>query len=551
MFRIAITGDLPCEGGMHQKMREILDKVCSYLHLENLDQKDRQVWLLLSPIYTERSWEMWAAGTGLPIKCFTAPGLEEWEARQTLCLHTKQRDFIGDRICADADLMLAVWDESSEAMNGAVLEILRMARRKDLPCIWVSSRTKKTFWPEETFYMPFSVDKLQNLCKEKTVPQLDPSLKELTEKDRRIPFLGIGMRLQAAYLKKYKAAPPAVPPAEDQMLKESYDMPGFFREQEPLRKKMLEKFKLFDQAAIRLNKKYLGVIYWQAILPFIITGFLALGFYSEDILGVLFIPRNVLMVLSGAGFLMNAFLNLYKYRLDKSRTARRWQTSFVQYRGVAELLRVLIHSIPFGVNLDLRKLCAEDPAVFRTVRETAWDDRPGTVHSGRESAQEILLHLKEMVEDQLSYHELSVKRFSGIVKTLNKWASAIFYTGFFFVVARAIFKFVTILHPLPENLLGNVQFNVFAGTGTNMLAMLLPAWAAYFSTKLSQCNYKYDLDNHRHMVSSLRRISDQISMIEENFPEVPLEYVSALGESVAQAMLGEDTAMWMRLHRRT
>lgn len=550
MFRIAIAGDLPSEGGMHQEMREIYDQICSNLHLENHDKKDRQIWFLVSPIYTESSWEMWTARTGFPIKCFTSPEMEKWEARQTLCLHTKQRHFIGERICADADLLLAVWDESSEAMNGAVLEILRMARRKALPCIWVSSRTKKIFWPEETLYLPFSVDKLQNLCKEKMVPLLDPSLEKMKGKDRKIPFLGIGMRLQAAYLKKYKAAPPAVPPAEDQMLKESYEMPGFFREQEPLRKKMLEKFKLFDQAAIRLNKKYLGVIYWQAILPFIITGFLALGFYSEDVLGALFIPKNVLIAFSGAGFLMNACLTLYKYRLDRSRTARRWQTTFVQYRGVAELLRVLIHFIPFGINLDLRKLCSEDPAVFRTVRETAWDDRQGTVHAGRESAQEILLLLKEMVEDQLSYHELSVKRFSGIVKKLDKWAKVVFYTGLAFVVARGFLKLFIIIHPLSHEYIGNVPFNVFAGTSANMLAMILPAWAAYFSTKLSQCNYKYDLENHRHMVTSLRQISDQISMIEENFLEVPLEYVSALGESVAQTMLGEDTVKWMSWHRR-
>ena len=82
-----------------------------------------------------------------------------------------------------------------------------------------------------------------------------------------------------------------------------------------------------------------------------------------------------------------------------------------------------------------------------------------------------------------------------------------------------------------------------------MLAMLLPAWAAYFSSKLSQCNYRYNLDNHRHMIKALEQIREQIRVVEESFTDVPLEYVGALGNSVAQLMLSEDTSMWMRLYQ--
>ena len=51
------------------------------------------------------------------------------------------------------------------------------------------------------------------------------------------------------------------------------------------------------------------------------------------------------------------------------------------------------------------------------------------------------------------------------------------------------------------------------------------------------------------MIKALEQIREQIRVVEESFTDVPLEYVGALGNSVAQLMLSEDTSMWMRLYR--
>ena len=77
------------------------------------------------------------------------------------------------------------------------------------------------------------------------------------------------------------------------MLRKDYRMPESFRDREPLRDKLLEQFSAFDQSAVLLNRQYQGALYWQAILPFIITLFLALGFYPEDILGALPVPDDL------------------------------------------------------------------------------------------------------------------------------------------------------------------------------------------------------------------------------------------------------------------
>ena len=543
MFRIAMAGVCPANTQFQQTLRDLLTQIIRSVQASH---KNADIFFVESPYYTDPSMLELISETGFPVKSITSPALDIPGSDQMLCLHTNHPDFIGENLCADVDMVIAAWDESPDAMDGAILDLLRMARRRKLPCIWVSERTGKVFWPEETLFMPFSEDKLDRYLQTAAVPVLDPASHDY---GKEIPFLGIGMRLQSVFLKKYKAAASKVNPVEDYMLRPDYRLPDAYRNKEPLRKRIIEQFSIFDQAAIALNNKYQAVVYWQAILPFIITCFLAVGFYTETIFGAMSIQSTLLKVLAGIGFLMNAYLNLYKYRLDRSKTVRHWRTTFAEYRGTAELLRVLAHFIPFGLSLDLLYLCGDDPAVYRTVREIISDTEPGRTEVGQNTAKEILLHLKEMVDDQLSYHKVSEQRYAGVVRSLSKWSQYTFFVGFIFVFLRAVFNFVTILHPVSSAALGYTTIRTFSSTFANMLAMLLPAWAAYFSSKLSQCNYRYNLDNHRHMIKALEQIREQIHVVEESFTDVPLEYVGALGNSVAQLMLSEDTSMWMRLYQ--
>ena len=413
MFRIAMAGVCPANTQFQQTLRDLLTQIIRSVQASH---KNADIFFVESPYYTDPSMLELISETGFPVKSITSPALDIPGSDQMLCLHTNHPDFIGENLCADVDMVIAAWDESPDAMDGAILDLLRMARRRKLPCIWVSERTGKVFWPEETLFMPFSEDKLDRYLQTAAVPVLDPASHDYGKK---IPFLGIGMRLQSVFLKKYKAAASKVNPVEDYMLRPDYRLPDAYRNKEPLRKRIIEQFSIFDQAAIALNNKYQAVVYWQAILPFIITCFLAVGFYTETIFGAMSIQSTLLKVLAGIGFLMNAYLNLYKYRLDRSKTVRHWRTTFAEYRGTAELLRVLAHFIPFGLSLDLLYLCGDDPAVYRTVREIISDTEPGRTEVGQNTAKEILLHLKEMVDDQLSYHKVSEQRYAGVVRSYD------------------------------------------------------------------------------------------------------------------------------------
>ena len=79
----------------------------------------------------------------------------------------------------------------------------------------------------------------------------------------------------------------------------------------------------------------------------------------------------------------------------------------------------------------------------------------------------------------------------------------------------------------------------------NMLALLVPAWAGYFSTKAQQNNFRFNLDNHRHMLPKLRGIKGRVENALKQ-EDVPLEVLNIMIGELAELMLLEDTIGWQQ-----
>ena len=183
MFRIAMAGVCPANTQFQQTLRDLLTQIIRSVQASH---KNADIFFVESPYYTDPSMLELISETGFPVKSITSPALDIPGSDQMLCLHTNHPDFIGENLCADVDMVIAAWDESPDAMDGAILDLLRMARRRKLPCIWVSERTGKVFWPEETLFMPFSEDKLDRYLQTAAVPVLDPASHDY---GKEIPFL--------------------------------------------------------------------------------------------------------------------------------------------------------------------------------------------------------------------------------------------------------------------------------------------------------------------------------------------------------------------------
>ena len=83
-------------------------------------------------------------------------------------------------------------------------------------------------------------------------------------------------------------------------------------------------------------------------------------------------------VVAGVGFLIHGILNLYVYILSRSETIKGWHQGFLHDRYIAEILRVLIHFEPYGINLNLRKLCGDNQRIYTTVMRMTGKSESGT-----------------------------------------------------------------------------------------------------------------------------------------------------------------------------
>lgn len=335
-----------------------------------------------------------------------------------------------------------------------------------------------------------------------------------------------------------------------------------------MRVKLLGCFERFDSAAIKWNERYQAVLYERSILPLITTAFLAVGFYAETLIGtvsktlfanaatVASVMGIVAALLAGAGFLVHAGLNLYVFRRSKSKKIDGWQKNFVNNRYLAEVMRVLIHFAPYGMAPDVRRLCDVNPALRSWLMHVADEEEPEYVDLDKETIKEILLHADEMLEDQISYHKASGERFKGIVSSLEKWGKAIFYVGFGMVVARGALQFLIVLANQIYtntavlnaanimNFLGSDYYSIIR-SAMNMLALMLPAWAGYFTTKIQQNNFRYNLDSHRQAAQRLDVIHTRINRIMKQ-DSLNMEMFQVLMDDITEAMLAEDMVSWKK-----
>ena len=550
MMIIAVTGNLPDKKDIHRRLDEYIGQIKAYMTPDNAEPQLRYA---VSPPYTSYGWLEWLNQSGTPVSCYENAADSRWDGvlDKRILIEDPLRDTLGETLCERADLLLAVWNEDVDEMDGAAWELLRIAVRTHTPCLWISSRTGKAYWPDRTGFEPYRPEKLRALCEVTASAGLNAEISE----EKPFPMLSVGRFFYKRYLRRYKASAKKINAKEDVILREDYALEGRFAAAEPCRRALLNKYLEFDRAAIEQNERYHSALYWRSILPLITSLIVAVGFYGTSVLAA--IPIFSLQtwgIIAGFGFLFHGLLNLYVFLLSKSRSVKRSQDQMLNNRRVAEMLRVLIHFVPFGIRLDLRKLCAGDQKLYVGLRRTIQEASPTTVEVSRENSVEAFRHIDEMLSDQIAYHTQSRERYSRLVKHLERWSQVIFYIGFIVIIARAGLQFLMSIpqFPLLPLSLGNgLTPKGFISAFANMAALLMPAWFGYFATKLSLCNFRFNRDNHEKMMHLLEEERRNIEQLRLSIDEVPEVALQAVGENIAEIMLVEDMTLWAKQYKGT
>lgn len=590
IFRMAVGGNLANQADTIRQIDELTGQIKAYLFSEG-KEKGAEIRWLVSPSYTDAGWKDKADAAHVQMHAFCLKQEEDWSDACSFAVKADSefRGLAADWICKEADLILLVWDEDVSERGGMTWELMQHAYVKKTPCIWISSKSGQLYWLQNGYYGEYNPEYLKTLCQ--NLVFCGDILGE--KEERKIPFLELGNKLQQRYLRKYEAESKVYDAKRDCLLREEYEFgkrqetqggrepiaggelqgveaaagggeshdrgeargmqetlhrmksqPGSGRE---IHRKMLDEFKRYDRRAIEYGGKYRAIMYWRAILPLAASLFIGVGFYAETIFGILPIPWGIKPglwgIMAAFGFLIHGMLNLYVYFLSKDKLVRSWHMGYIDNRILAEMYRILIHFLPYGVGLDIRKLCGSRRDIYALIRKSTEDSLSASFVLGEEETREILNHVGEMLEDQGFYHRSSAERYERVSRRLEQWNKWLFSIGFAVVILRGFIQFFISYMPLAG--MGNgISLNSFVRSFANMAALLLPAWASYFASKLNQCNYHYHARNHREMEQAISVQLERVHRLQKTGDRVPLEVLGTLSEEIAELMLVIDTGEW-------
>lgn len=361
-------------------------------------------------------------------------------------------------------------------------------------------------------------------------------------------------KLYPKYMKKHKAIKDTSKPyTEDTMMEMDVTLSN--RVSESVRNYLLKWFYGFDSVAVEYSEKYHSSIYLRAILPLIVTVALAVGFYVEPLFGPwkIVIPGTGLKVwsiIAGFGFFTHAFLNFYAFRLSENDTVKSWHKGFIDNRFIAESLRVAIHFMSYGVPVNYltnitkygTKIKRDSDIISRfrgIIRGISLPDEEDT----KREINECLNSLEELINDQIEYHTMSVNRYVNICNSLKTYGKIVFYIGFVFVLFRGFLQFALSFLYIPVQILSIIK------PFTNMLALLFPAWAGYFSLKLSFCNFEGLYNNDMTMLEGLKEIK-QIIDDKKKKDKVAYSDIYELSKQINSLMLFEVSEWYAQVHTR-
>lgn len=503
-------------------------------HMERKERTDT-IQLLVSHYYANEGWRSWNEGNGFTVLPF--------ESKEGGASTLPKRYFLEGMLNV-ADIAIVAWNEGLAEMNGATWEAIETAYERRVPCVWVSTKTGEAYCLWSSYYEPYRLEYLNEFVEPLPAQEFKASFN-----DEPVGLgLGFWMRLRDHFLAKYQASAKTFEPEQDTVLDGIDEGEANAAQDKDICNFLSQKFDEFDNSAIALNSRFQARLYQRSVLPLITTTFLAFGFYAETLIGKCFNIKcfNIMdaaIIIAGVGFLVHGLLNLYVYRLSKSEELLRQQRDFTNDRLTAEIIRVMLHFMPYGVFIDLRKLCANRRDLFAQLMHLADNEDNVPINTSNGVSKYVLKQAQGMLKDQYAYHTKSVDRYKSIVLKLEKMGKIAFYIGFSFVLVRAVMQFSLVFVPA-EGLLEGDNKGILK-SALNMFALMLPAWASYYSTKVAMNNFKYNYNNHLQMTKVIKVLGTNIDrLLKQSGSSSSVEMTSNIAEDIAEALIEKDTNNW-------
>lgn len=514
--------------------REILDRLAQYnTPLYGFSGRTIAIDLFADTRLTGGIWAKSLESTDITMNCLDTGGNErrtEFLAAAHTLTSFEDEQSVPDPskaaiewIGAQADLLL-VLENGEEQLSRCVIEDRLNKRVSKVLCIRIDANAPENLTRIGRYYSePVSFDYLSTYL---AGLYLERTEQETSGKTKPFILSRLWHTCYQHFIKKYSA----------NVVYEKSPEKTFAGQ----RKKLEDEFRQFDDEANRIAKQYREAIYFRSILPFLSTIFLAVGFYIETLLGgVLKTGDNsskIWMVVAGAGFLLNALISAYAYLMKRSRAVSYSQSAFIHARYIAEFLRVVKQFCPYGVPIS--PYFVNDKMLMANARDILRDIAPESYSIHTNTAKQIVRSTLDWIDDQIAYHQRTRLRFEKIVKRLSKFRESVFWIGFTLVILRGLIQFAM---PFFRDGITDAYGATWVGyirSFANMLALLVPTWALYFSTKLSLNNFVGLYEHSEEAINELRKLRHNVEYLDTN-RIVSYDALMALSEDVLDTQISE------------
>lgn len=554
-----------------QVNRVLQDTIACTQKFNNSDYRfsgsDIKINLFSSPFMADAFWIDLAGRENMPLNVII-PNEAKSNEYQTLLSKASSVTNIGadsyysagsssvmaDWIADQVDFSVFLWDGREEFNNREIWTLIQSCKRSNIPSVWIDINSpENVHWILDSYFDDYTQEKLQEYITKlfcKSGNAFNPP------DESKIPFWKLWDYFYDRFMKKYNAKVQPIPYIKDKVMDKEPIKNTNDEKRELKRRKTVGWFHYFDSNAIAYSQKYRTSIYLRSIMPFIATIFISIGFYAEGIVGFIYqIPYNhinPLAIVAGIGFLIHALINYYMYNLSANSNIAGWHNRFIDNRFIAEVLRLTAHFAPFGIpvnyisslnrfgNKILKRphVSAELRRIFRSIEtsDTVFD---------RSAADDLMENLTQMLDDQIAYHDRVQKRYAAIVSRLKKFTVVIFTIGFTIVVLRGGLQFA-LVYVKTDITRNGINLISFIKSFTNMLALIVPTWASYFSLKLSLSNFEGLANNSLAMINGLTLMKKMIED-EKKKTDISFERTYAFSKDLTRLMLGEVVEWYSQL----
>lgn len=461
---------------------------------------------------------------------------------------------MADWIADQADLSIFLWDGREEFNSREIWTLIQACKRNNIPSVWIDINSPESiYWTLDSYYDEYTKARLREYIAKlfcESGDAFDPP------NEAKIPFWQLWDLLYGSFMKKYKAKFEPVPYICDKIMAKEPIENAVDEKRELKRRQIVGWFHYFDDNAVTYSQKYRTSIYLRSIMPFIATVFISVGFYAESILGFIYqIPYSYispLAVIAGIGFLIHALINYYMYDLSENPNVTSWHIRFIDNRFIAEALKLTAHFAPFGIPVNhisslnrFGNKVSQRPHISGELRRITRSMEPADFVFDRHTSADLLENLTNMIDDQIAYHDRTQKRYATIVSRLKKYSAAIFAVGFVIVVLRGGLQFA-LVYAKTDIARNGINLISFVKSFANMLALMVPSWASYFSLKLSLGNFEGLASNSRAMADGLAMMKKMLDD-EKKRTDISFERIYAFSKDISRLMLGEVVEWYSQL----